>query len=140
MDYSHVYGDGKKLTSTENRKSEVDEETIDKVLEALGFAKMTSEQMKQYFYERPSVRLQVNYAMIRFVERTLNGKVGFKILQDDPRAFSNAVLIPEHNQIDIHIRMPVFDAWNNLVDYIDIDVYFPIREIEKVLQLIRENQ
>jgi len=118
-------------------------EALDKLLEALGFARMATEQMKyskEYFYERPSTRLKINYAMIRFVERTLKGKVGFKILQDDPRVFSNAVLIPEHNQIDIHVRMPVFDAWNNLVDYLDIDLYFPIPEIAKIVKLIEENQ
>ena len=117
-----------------------DNEGLDKFLEALGFTKMTTEQMKQYFYERPSTRLKINYAMIRFVERTLNGKVGFKILQNDPKTFSNAVLIPEHNQIDIHVRTPVFDAWNQLVDYIDIDLYFPIPEINKIVKLIKENQ
>jgi len=117
-------------------------EALDKLLEALGFARMTTEQMypREYFFEKPSVRLQLNYCMIRFLERRMQAKIGFKTTERDPRIFFNANLIPERNEIDLHIRMPLRDEWHNLIDYVDIDIYFPISEIAKIVKLIEENQ
>jgi len=117
-----------------------DNEALDKFLEALGFTKMTEKQFRDYFFEKPSVDLTLNYCMIRFLKRRLQAKIGFKTKEKDTRVFFNANIIPEHNEIDLHIRMPIKDEWHNLIDYADIDIYFPVPEIEKIVQLIKENQ
>ena len=87
---------------------------------------------KDYFTERPQCNLLLNYAMLRFV----NSKLGFKISEADPKAFFNASWIKEKKELQMHLRMPVKDEWKNLVDYVDIDIYFPQNELEKIKGLL----
>jgi hypothetical protein len=87
---------------------------------------------KDYFTERPQCRLLLNYAMLHFV----NSKLGFKIPEADPTAFFNASWIKEKKELQIHLRMPVKDEWFNLIDYVDIDIYFPQNELEKIKGLL----
>lgn len=87
---------------------------------------------KEYFEKYPEVKLKLNYAMVRFVKSEL----GFKIKQDDPNAFFTAKYIPEKEQLTLHVRTPMRDEWNNITEFLDIDLYFPkemMQEIEKLL-------
>jgi len=93
------------------------------------------EMPKDYFTTKPQRRLKLNYAMIRFLTAKIEKNIGFKITQDDPKVFFNASYIKDKQQIDLHLRMPVFDEWHNLVDYVDIDLYFPATELNKILEL-----
>jgi len=88
---------------------------------------------KEYFLKYPEAILSLNYVMARFVTHEL----GFKIKQDDPKVFFSAKYIPEENQIAIHLRTPVKDEWNNLHDFLDIDIYFPRAELDKIKELLK---
>ena len=89
---------------------------------------------KDYFYRYPEAILRLNYAMARFVK----AEIGLKIKQDDPRVYFTAKHIPEKRQIALHLRMPVKDEWNNIIDFLDIDFYFPETEIKKIEELIEK--
>ena len=104
-------------------------ESIRKVLRSAAHVKLP----KDYFTERPQCHLILNYAMLRFVESEL----GFKIQEADPKAFFNASWIKEKKELQMHLRMPVKDEWKNLVDYVDIDIYFPQNELQKIKGLIK---
>jgi len=87
---------------------------------------------KDYFLKYPEANLKLDYAMARFIK----SEIGLKIQQNDPRVYFTAKRIPEKKQIALHLRMPVKDEWNNLIDFLDIDVYFPEQEIKKIIKLI----
>ena len=86
---------------------------------------------KDYFKKYPEALLQIDYAMVRFVRNEL----GFKIKQGDPKVWFAFKRIPEKKQLVIHLRMPAKDKWNNILEFLDIDIYFPQDELEKVKEL-----
>lgn len=98
---------------------------------------MTRDEIKKilrgYFNHYPEVILKLNYAMARFVK----SEIGLKTEQKDPRVFFSAKLIQDRDEIAIHLRMPLKDKWNNLLDFLDIDIYFPTGEIEKINRLLQ---
>lgn len=95
---------------------------------------------KDYFVSKPSVTLNVGYAIIRFLEsRAESGKIAFKTQDNDPNVLANAVFIRSKNQISIHFRAPIRDQWHKLVDHVDVDIYLPLDEVDKICRLKNEN-
>lgn len=86
---------------------------------------------KDYFLEYPEAILQIDYAMARFIK----SEIGFKIKQRDPKVFFSAKKIPKKSQVVLHLRMPVKDEWNDINEFLDIDIYFQQSELEKIVEL-----
>lgn len=120
-----------------SQKTKVEtEKLIHNILACAREIKLQPERDPEYFFKRPQTNLHLNYAMCRFVSAQIEGKkIGFKTEENDQRSMFNATYIQEHEEIDIHLRIPVADKWNNLQDYLDLDVYIPKTELQKILGL-----
>jgi len=129
---SHAVAVGRKSRLSLRRENK--RESFQKIFKVFRSMKMTVD--RNYFLKKPNVNLNVGYAIIRFLESQLeSGKIAFKTADNDPNTFANAVFIEEKKQISIHFRAPLRDRWHNIADHVDVDIYLPLSEIEKICKL-----
>ena len=85
-----------------------------------------------YFTKRPELFLKLTHAIARFRD----AKLGFAV-KDAPGVYFTAKTIKEREEIVIHLRAPIIDKQHgNLVDYLDIDIYMPKKEIYKLVDFV----
>jgi len=89
---------------------------------------------KNHFERYVEARLKLDYAMLRFPK----SEVAFKTKDQDPRVWFTAKYIPERAQVALHLRIPVLDEWNELDEFIDLDIYFPKNQVEEIVKVLTQ--
>jgi len=77
--------------------------------------------------------LKPRYAIARFMKK----KIAFKTNEFQPMIFTLKIIKEKliEEEIQLHLRFKGKDFWNNLDDDLDIDIYIPVKEFEKVKEL-----
>lgn len=89
---------------------------------------------KNHFQRYAERRLKLDYAMLRFPK----SETAFKTKDQDPRVWFMAKHIPERAQVALHLRIPVADEWNQLNEFIDLDIYFPKDQVAEMTKLLAQ--
>jgi hypothetical protein len=89
--------------------------------------KKLSEKISKEVWFNPS------YAIARFME----SKKAFKTEQDQPM-LATAKIIREEGilpQLQLHFRFKGKDKWNKLNETLDFDIYIPLKEVKKLVEV-----
>lgn len=87
---------------------------------------------RNHFERYAEARLKLDYAILRFPK----SEVAFKTQDQDPRVWFTAKHIPERVQVALHLRIPVVDEWNQLHEFIDLDIYFPKDQLAEMMKVL----
>ena len=89
---------------------------------------------KEYFKRYAERQLKLDYAMLRLPKSDL----AFKTKDQDPRVWFTAKYIPERAQVALHLRVPTSDEWNQLSEFIDLDIYFPKDQLGEMMKVLNQ--
>jgi len=74
------------------------------------------------------VWIKPDYLILRFMK----SRKAYKTRQNQPMIFTVKLI---DGQVHIHVRFDGRDKWFNDMDTLDFDVYVPIKEFEKLLEM-----
>lgn len=89
---------------------------------------------KDHFERYAEARLKLDYAILRLPRN----EIAFKTRDQDPRVWFTAKHIPERAQVALHLRVPVRDEWNQLDEFIDLDIYFPKDQLAEMMKVLTQ--